>query len=47
MIQQGKHYFSSKHEKIPKTIKGLDGIYSLKRLSEGWGSADYTDWRRL
>ena len=24
-----------KHEKIPKPIKGLDGGYSLKRLSEG------------
>ena len=35
-----KHYqafqqlFSCKHEKRPKTIHGLDGIYSLKRLSE-------------
>jgi hypothetical protein len=30
-----KHFFYSKHEKKPKPIKGLDGIYSLKRLSEG------------
>ena len=30
-----KHHFSSKHEKIPRAIKGLDGIYSLKRLSDG------------
>ncbi|MFC1862693.1 transposase [Thermodesulfobacteriota bacterium] len=31
---QFKDHFSSKHEKLPKTIKGLDGIFSLKRLSE-------------
>ncbi len=30
-----KHHFSSKHEKQPKVIQGLEGIYSLKRLSEG------------
>jgi len=29
-----KQLFSSKHEKRPKAIQGLDGIYSLKRLSE-------------
>ena len=29
-----KDYFSSRHEKRPKPIQGLDGIYSLKRLSE-------------
>jgi REP-associated tyrosine transposase len=29
-----KDLFQSKHEKIPKPIKGLDGVYSLKRLSE-------------
>ena len=29
-----KSHFQCKHEKKPKTIKGLDGIYSLKRLSE-------------
>ncbi len=32
--QTFKHIFSSKHEKRPKTIRGLDEIYSLKRLSE-------------
>ena len=29
-----KHLFQSKHDKIPKPIKGLNGVYSLKRLSE-------------
>lgn len=29
-----KHLFYSKHGKKPKPIKGLDGMYSLKRLSE-------------
>jgi len=32
--QQFKHLFQSKNEKIPKRIKGLVGVYSLKRLSE-------------
>jgi hypothetical protein len=32
--QRFKNIFSSKHEKKPKPIKGLDGVYSLKRLSE-------------
>jgi hypothetical protein len=32
--QRFKHLFYSKHDKRPKPIKGLDGIYSLKRLSE-------------
>ncbi|MEX1347782.1 MAG: transposase [Desulfobacterales bacterium] len=32
--QRFKHLFYSKHEKKPKAIKGLEGIYSLKRLSE-------------
>jgi REP element-mobilizing transposase RayT len=32
--QRFRHLFHSKHEKKPKPIKGLDGIYSLKRLSE-------------
>ena len=32
--QRFKHLFHSKHEKKPKPIKGLDGLYSLKRLSE-------------
>ena len=34
VYQQFKDLFSSKHEKRPKTIKGLEGVYSLKRLSE-------------
>ncbi|MEJ2167677.1 MAG: hypothetical protein P8X90_19290, partial [Desulfobacterales bacterium] len=29
-----KNLFNSKHEKKPKPIKGLSGMYSLKRLSE-------------
>jgi hypothetical protein len=29
-----KHFFYSKHEKKPKPIKGLEGVFSLKRLSE-------------
>jgi len=29
-----KNLFHSKHAKNPKPIKGLDGMYSLKRLSE-------------
>lgn len=29
-----KHFFYSKHEKQPKPIKGLERMYSLKRLSE-------------
>jgi hypothetical protein len=29
-----KDVFQSKHEKKPKPIKGLDGVYSLKRLAE-------------
>jgi len=32
--QRFKNLFSSKHEKKPKPIQGLDGMYSLKRLSE-------------
>ena len=32
--QRFKHLFYSKHEKKPKPIKGLEGLYSLKRLSE-------------
>jgi REP element-mobilizing transposase RayT len=31
--QQFKHIFQSRHEKKPKPIKGLDGIYSLRRLT--------------
>ena len=34
-VYQGfKGYFSSKHEKRPRLIQGLNGVYSLKRLSE-------------
>jgi hypothetical protein len=29
-----KDIFQSKHEKKPKPLMGLDGIYSLKRLAE-------------
>jgi REP element-mobilizing transposase RayT len=32
--QRFKNLFSSKHEKKPNPIKGLEGMYSLKRLSE-------------
>ena len=32
--QAFQQLFLCKHEKKPKTIKGLDGIYSLKRLAE-------------
>jgi REP element-mobilizing transposase RayT len=32
--QRFKHLFFSKHEKKPKPVKGLKGVYSLKRLSE-------------
>lgn len=32
--QQFKHLFQSRHEKKPKPVKGLDGVFSLKRLSE-------------
>jgi len=32
--QRFKHLFHSKHEKKPKPIRGLKGMYSLKRLSE-------------
>ncbi len=34
VYQQFKGHFSSKHEKRPKRIAGLSGVYSLKRLSE-------------
>jgi len=32
--QRFKTLFNTKHAKKPKPIKGLEGIYSLKRLSE-------------
>jgi hypothetical protein len=35
LYQTFKDHFSSKHEKRPKVIKGLDEIYSMKWLSEG------------
>ena len=34
VYHQFKRHFPSKHEKRPKVIRGLDGVYSLKRLSE-------------
>jgi putative transposase len=34
IYQEFKHCFVSKNEKRPKRIKGLEGVYSLKRLSE-------------
>lgn len=34
IYQRFKNLFASKHEKKPKPIKGLEGMYSLKRLSE-------------
>jgi REP element-mobilizing transposase RayT/ribosomal protein S30 len=32
--QRFKHLFATKNKKIPKPVKGLSGMYSLKRLSE-------------
>jgi REP element-mobilizing transposase RayT len=32
--QQFKHLFLCKHEKKPRAVKGLEGVFSLKRLSE-------------
>ena len=32
--QRFKDYFSSRREKLPRAVAGLDGVYSLKRLSE-------------
>ncbi len=32
--QEFKGYFAPRHEKRPKLVQGLDGVYSLKRLSE-------------
>jgi ethanolamine ammonia-lyase large subunit len=34
IYQRFKNLFSSKHEKKPKPVKGLDGMYSFKGLSE-------------
>jgi len=35
--QNFRHLFQSKNEKKPKPVKGLSGMYSLKRLSESIG----------
>jgi hypothetical protein len=32
--QRFKHLFATQNEKVPKPVKGLSGIYCLKRLSE-------------
>ena len=32
--RQFKHLFQCRHEKKPKPVKGLEGVFSLKRLSE-------------
>jgi len=32
--QRFKHLFAAKNKKLPKPVKGLSGMYSLKRLSE-------------
>ena len=32
--QQFKHLFQCRHEKKPKPVRGLEGMFSLKRLSE-------------
>ena len=34
VYQDFKGYFASRHEKRPKPVQGLNGIFSLKRLSE-------------
>ena len=34
LYQSFKEHFSSRHEKRPRLIQGLDGVFSLKRLSE-------------
>ena len=34
VYQQFKHYYITAREKKPKAIRGPDGVYSLKRLSE-------------
>jgi putative transposase len=30
-----KHLFQTKHDRLPKRVNGLDGVYSLKRLAQG------------
>jgi putative transposase len=32
-----KDLYGAKREKVPKRITGLEGVYSLKRLAEGYG----------
>jgi len=34
LYQKFKEHFTSRHEKRPRLIQGLDGVFSLKRLSE-------------
>ena len=34
LYQQFKHHFTATREKRPREIQGLEGVYSLKRLSE-------------
>jgi len=34
IYQRFKHHFLTDKEKKPKAIRGLEGIYSLKNLSE-------------
>ena len=39
-VYQGfKGHFSSRHEKCPKPIQGLNGIYSIKELCESIGKS--------
>ena len=47
IYQRFKNLFSSKHEKKPKPIKGLDGMYSLKRLSEAIWKTDRIDLLKI
>lgn len=42
-----KNLFESKHEKKPKPIKGLDGIYSLKQLLEVFWKAECVSWLKI
>ena len=32
-----KDHYAAKREKVPKRVIGLEGVYSLKRLSEAYG----------
>ena len=43
--QRFKDIFMSKKDKIPKPVKGLAGVYSLKRLSEiVWNGVFFKVW---